>query len=306
VTGSSPGHDGVRAIWPSMAFCLVGVALFSAMDALMKGAALGIGTHTALLWRSVIASAMGGTLFLLKGNRWPSWPVLRVHVVRGLVIAPMVWLFFWSLTRLPLAEAIGLSFIAPVIALYLSALMLHEKVNRNSILAALLGLAGVAVIVSGRMRGGYDAHALLGAAALLASAVLFAINLVLQRQQALLSGPVEIVFFQNGIVLLALLPFTPADMGVPDARWWPHIAGSAVLTIVSQMALARAYAHAPANRLIPLEYSAFIWASLFGWFAFEERLTGPVLIGAALIIVACFVTARERPLLAARTEPDTV
>ena len=50
-----------------------------------------------------------------------------LHLWRGLVVSVMAFLFFWGLARVPLAEAIGLSFIAPLIALYLAAVLLKEK-----------------------------------------------------------------------------------------------------------------------------------------------------------------------------------
>src|SRR3546814_1390635 len=72
------------------------------------------------------------------------------------------------------------------------ALLLKERIGRRAIGASLLGLVGVAVILSGRVRGDYDTDALLGAGAVLVSAVLFAWNLILQRQQAQLASPIEV------------------------------------------------------------------------------------------------------------------
>ncbi len=296
--GNDAGH------WRAVMLCALGVALFSGMDALMKGAALAMGTYSALLWRSCAAVIPASAIFVTGRHRWPARDVMRVHLLRGLIIAPMAWLFFWSLTRLPIAEAIALSFIAPVIALWLSAVLLRETVPPGSIVAALLGLAGVGVILSGRLRGDYDADALLGAAAVLASAVLFAFNLVLQRQQAQIAGPVEIVFFQNGIMLLALLPVAPWLAAPLAPGWAPAIAGAAAFALISQMLLSRAYARAPASRLIPIEYSAFAWAALLGWLFFGEPLTLPLLAGVALILAACLVAARERPRLAAHVEAE--
>ena len=90
----------------------------------------------------------------------------------------------FALTQLPLAEAIGLSFIAPVIALYLAAVMLGETIGRSAIWASLAGLGGVVIIMAGRLSGQYTNGHLWGAAAVLFSAVVFAYNLILARKQA--------------------------------------------------------------------------------------------------------------------------
>lgn len=291
-------------VWRAVALCAFGVAMFSAMDAVMKGLALLLGAYTALLWRCIVASTVMGAAMLATRNRIPPPRAMRLHAIRGCILAPMGLLFFWGLTRLPIAEAIALSFIAPIIALWLSAVLLHEQVHRGSILAAILGMVGVGVILSGRLAGGYDHDALLGAAAVLASAVLFALNLIVQRRQAQQANVVEISFFQNFIVLLLLLPLMPWLLERGVAIDWPLVIAAAGLTVCSQMALSRAYAHAPASRLIPIEYSAFAWASLFGWLAFGEKLTPEVVVGVVLIVVACLITARQRPDIAAHVEID--
>ena len=99
-------------------------------------------------------------------------------------------LFFWGLVRVPLAEAIALSFIAPLIALYLAAVLLGEKIQRTAIAASLLGFGGVLVIAAARLaEGTLNAQSGWGIAAILVSAVLYAWNLILQRQQAQLASP---------------------------------------------------------------------------------------------------------------------
>ena len=52
------------------------------------------------------------------------------------------------------------------------------------------------------------------------------------------------------------------------------------------------YARAEAQVLLPIEYTAFVWAALMGWLWFDERLTAPTLVGVALIVVGCWISAR--------------
>ena len=62
----------------------------------------------------------------------------------------MALTFFWGLARVPMAQAIALAFVAPLIALYLAAVILKETIERRAILASLLGFAGVLVILAGQ------------------------------------------------------------------------------------------------------------------------------------------------------------
>ena len=86
----------------------------------------------------------------------------------------MAILFFWGLARVPLAQAIALAFVAPLIALYLAALLLKEKIERRAILASLLGFAGVLVILAGQAEAELGPEAFRGSIAILVSAGLYA------------------------------------------------------------------------------------------------------------------------------------
>lgn len=291
--------------WIAVALCASGVAMFSLMDVLMKGTSLVIGAYSSVLWRSVAGSIISGSVFLAKGTRRPPAAAMRLHILRALLIGPMIWLFFWSFTRLPLAEAIALSFVAPIVALGLTPLMLKEHVGRHSIIAALVGIVGVLVILTGRMGGNYQPGALLGAGAAILSAIFYAVNLILQRQQAKLASASEVSFFQNILVLLLFLPLAPWLLDFRIGTIWLEILIAAFLAVFSQTVISLAYGRAPASRLIPLEYSAFLWACLFGWLFFAEALTLPVLGGAALIVAACVIAAREQPELAAHVEAES-
>ena len=279
------------------ATALAAVGLFSLMDALMKGAAIGVGAYSALLLRSFIALALIGPAWLATHTGWPPRSAMRLHVIRGIVASAMAFTFFWGLARVPLAEGIALSFIAPLVALYLAAILLGERINPRAVGASLLGIVGVAVIVFGRASaGGLHEDVLWGTVSILVSSMLYAWNLVLQRQQSLLAGPVEVAAFQTLMVALVLLLFAPFLFELPSRETWPAIGGSALLALSAQMLFAWAYARAETQVLVPLEYSGFLWASLFGWLFFAEGLTLPVLLGAVLIVAGCWIAApRKRP-----------
>lgn len=283
-----------RGLAIPFAVCCLGVALFALMDGAMKGLSIAIGLYNALFWRAVAGSLLGLALMLGLRQRWPSRAVLRLHLLRGTVVAAMAGLFFWALLRMPMAEAIALSFIAPLIALYLAALLLGERISRRAIGASLLGLVGVGVILSGRVSGRYDADALLGAGAVLASAVLFAWNLIIQRQQAQVASPIEVACFQHLVMLGVYACGAPFYAVLPPAAAVPIILLAAGLAFTSLAALAWAYARAEAQRLIPVEYSAFLWAAIVGWVAFAEPLTLTTVAGATLIVAGCLIAARAK------------
>lgn len=272
-----------------------GVGLFSLMDALMKSASLAMGVFTALFLRSVFGTLMILPLWQWRGGRWPGRHALRMHVLRGAVSTGMVALFFFSLVRLPIAEAIALTFMAPLLTLYLAAVLLGEEVGRRAVFASLLGLAGVVVIAGSRFHSGtLDSHTGWGMVAVAGSALLYAWNLILQRQVALIASPAEATLGQNGVMTLLLLPFAPWFLTMPAPVPLAETMLAALLASVSLLLLSWAYARAQTQALVPLEYSAFLWALLFGWLFFGEKVAPATYAGAASIMVACWIAAPSR------------
>lgn len=279
---------------------LAGIALFSAMDAAIKSAALSVGAYSAYLLRCLIGFALIAPFWWRGARSRPSPATLRIHLLRGVVVAFMGWSFFFALVRLPLAEAIAISFIAPLVALYLAAVLLGERIGPRAIVAALFGLAGVLIIVGGRMgRERMSEDALVGLAAIALSALLYAWNLVLQRQQALVAGPIEVCTFQNGVVSLVLLIGAPFLLRLPTGTVWLEIGAGAVLAVGAALCLAWAYARAEAQALVPIEYSGFVWAALFGWLYLGEAVSATTVMGAMLIVIGCWIATRRRTELTA-------
>jgi S-adenosylmethionine uptake transporter len=292
--------ENSRSIAVPFAVATLGIALFSGMDAVMKHLALAIGTYNALLWRTSAGTLVAAAFFLGARSPWPGRPALRVHLVRGLIGAPMALLFFWGLARVPMAQAIALAFVAPLIALYLAAILLKEKIERSAILASLLGFAGVLVIFAGQAEADLGPDAFRGSIAILGSATLYAYNIILMRQQALLAKPTEVAFFTSGLMAASFAVAAPFLAELPPAPELPAIVGAALLAFASLLLLSWAYARAEAQHLAPVEYTSFIWAALLGYLVFSETVQPLTLAGAAMIVVACLIAATRRP----PPEPD--
>jgi drug/metabolite transporter (DMT)-like permease len=120
-----------------------GIALYSIMDAVMKAVSIEIGAYNTLVWRLGVAVLLTGAAYALTRPNLPKRSTMKVHFGRSVLIAVMAISFFWGIVRVPLAEAIALSFIAPLIALGLAAVFLKEQIGAQSVWGSLLGLAGV-------------------------------------------------------------------------------------------------------------------------------------------------------------------
>lgn len=287
----------------AFAVACLGIALYAVMDGVMKAVSIQIGAYNALFWRIGAAAVMTGALYAASRPVLPNSATMKVHFARSILVAIMAMGFFWGIVRVPLAEAIALSFIAPLIALALAAIFLKEQVGRRSVLGSVLGLAGVAVILSGRIGGTHTDETLWGIAAVLLAAVFYAANLVVARHQAQIARPLEITFFQSLFVLGILALAAPFLLEVPGAAHWPGLGGAALLGVVSLLLLSWAYARAEAQVLLTVEYTAFIWASLMGWWIFGEALTLTTIAGTILIVAGCLLALRRAPQIQEPTLP---
>jgi S-adenosylmethionine uptake transporter len=272
---------------------MLAVFLLSAMDAGMKTLVIAVGVYNTVLWRTVLATAISTAAWASRSPELPRRAALELHVLRAVVVGIILITFFWGLARLPLAVAIGLSFIAPLFALFLAALLLGERIRRQAVWAAAMGFAGVVVILAGQFGdASFSREALLGTVAIIISTAFYGYNLVLTRRQAQIAGPVEIMFFQNLVLLGVMGAFAPwLAVALPSELWLP-LAGVTALSLAGQYLMSWAYARAEAQYLISTEYSAFVWAVALGWFFFEESVSVSTVAGAFLIIASCWIAAR--------------
>jgi len=192
----------------------------------------------------------------------------------------------------PLAQGVGLSFIAPLIALYLASVVLNEKVTPSDVRGSLVALVGVFIVIAEKFRIDTDLDSLLGTGAILLAAAGYAYYLIIQRMQALVASPYEIAFFQNFFVVLVMVPATPIFYSIPDSNdVWLGIVVAASLAIGSVVLMSTAYSRAETRNLVAVEYTAFAWAILFGWLFFYESVSVATILGTGCIILGCVLSS---------------
>lgn len=268
----------------------------------MKQVSIHIGAYNAMLWRSIVGLGLSAPLFLIGKGRWPDRSRFILHIKRSVAAGISMLLFFWGLVRVSMAEGIALAFLSPIIALLLAVPMLGEKVGKGAMAACLTAFSGVILMVLGKAHGGGGVGALHGAIAIVFASLFYACNLVLLRRSALLAGPIEITFFTN-LVFIGLYSLgAPIGAVLLPLRWLPLIGAAAILALISSLLLAWAYARAEAQRLVPIEFTAFLWAAILGAVVFDEKILPLTVMGAAMIVAGCTIAARIRSAPAPSTE----
>jgi S-adenosylmethionine uptake transporter len=139
---------------------------------------------------------------------WPTREAAAYNGLRALLIVVTATSFFFALGRLPLADAIAMSFISPALTALLGAMLLGERLDWRIGLALTAGFLGMLLIVGGKLgAAGIGEEVLIGAAAVLVSAVGYSLNLIMLRHRATRDPLAQIILFQNlGPALILALP----------------------------------------------------------------------------------------------------
>ncbi len=277
--------------------CVVGIAALTAMDALVKFLALSHPVEVVTLAR--YASGAGIALLVWAAQGWTSGgrsplrpDMWRAHLLRGGLISISGFSFFWAISKLPLAEALTIAFVAPLLVPPLARVFLGEAIRPRAAIGGFIGFCGVLVAVQGgggTAEGSGDARLMAIGAALLAAAA-YAGTAVILRARAGRDGATVITLL--GAVVPALI-LSPVAIGQPiingvDMLWF---AGLGLIGNIGVQLLARAYAHLEAQVGAVMEFSALPWAALFGWFIFGEPVQLMTIVGAAVIMLAVLVAS---------------
>lgn len=269
------------------------IVLGSAMDATIKYLTIASPVLLVVLGRYGFGALFSGLVYWRAGAPRITGEMWRGHMWRAVFIAGAATGFFYALSVLPFAEAVAISFIYPLIIPFIAALLLKERVRGSSLVAALIGFAGVIVAAQGAPSLEESPQHALGVASVLVSAVCFAIAMVLLRQRAQGDGPVIVSLLSSLMPGLLIAAPAIALSGPPHWEDWPIYLFMGALAAGFMYLLARAYAAAEAQQLAPIHYTELVWASLLGYAFFQETPRVEIYLGAALIIAACLYTAYD-------------
>lgn len=282
----------MRGLPPALVLML-GVLVGACMDATIKHVALTNHVLTVVFARYLIGALFSLIIWKQQGAPAITAEMWRVHGMRGFVIAGCASTFFWALTVLPLAEAVTLSFVYPLLVPFMAAAMLGERVRSASVGAALIGFVGIIIAAQGAPSAEESPLHAWGVAAVLVSAGLFAIAVILLRQRAQTDGPAIVSLMTSvvpGIILLIPTVIFATPPRLDDA---PSFVLMGACAAVFMYLMAQAYARAEAQQLAPIHYTELIWASLLGYLVFQETPRLQIYLGAALIIAACLYSAYQ-------------
>ncbi len=274
--------DGIKG----MGYMLASASTVSVMNGLVSYLSHFVHIFEIAFIRQIFGVILMSPVFLKNGLRPLVTQRFGLHVVRSILNVGALLAYFAALSMEPLAKIVSLSLMSPIFASVFTVIFLHEKMTRYRWIALIMGLLGAAII----LRPGYQAISL-GASLALLSNVLWAMALVTIKSLARTEGSIT-------ITLYATMLQAPVTFACALFVWtWPSIGIIATMVVmaalgtISQLSLSEAFRRADATLVLPVDFTKVIWASLIGFFFFDQVPEIWVGIGALIVFSAVFYNA---------------
>jgi drug/metabolite transporter (DMT)-like permease len=263
---------------------------FVAVTALVKFMGAGIPPAESAFLRYVIGSIMllPVVLSVMLKTRL-SRRQLGLFAMRGTMHAFGVILWFFAMTRIPIAEVTAMNYLTPVCVTIGAAIFLGERLAARRILAVLAALLGTVIILRPGFRDISPGHV-----AMLMAGMVFGGSYLLAKVAVAKVNPAVVVGMLSLVVTIVLAPFAAADWVTPNLRELGILSGVAVFATAGHYTMTLALRAAPITVTQPVTFLQLIWATILGAVVFAEPVDVWVVAGGCMILAAIsFITWRE-------------
>ena len=261
---------------------MIGLALFAGGEAIVKTLAAKYDI-TQVGWARYVFHALVTFVLFFRSGIFRLAKTTRpwLHISRSALMLFATCLFFFALRYLPLADAVAILFIAPIMITAFSIPILKEQVGWRRWAAIFVGFIGAMIIIR---PGGVATHW----AALLpfGSAIAYAIYQILTRIASRTDSTQTSLFWTSVFGVSVTSFFVPFVWITPTPIEWMLMMGLGGMYGVGHYLLIRGLEIAPASRMSPFLYTQIIWATLFGFIFFGQLPDMMTIGGTAVVIVS--------------------
>jgi len=246
-----------------------------------------------IFFQTLVSSAILG-VFARKEifNEKPSGKIFVVHFIRSIFWFGATLLFLDSLNHIALPKAMAISFSTPLFTIILAIIFLKEIMRKSYLISLFLGIIGMLLIV----RPGFSDYEPESLFVIIAS-FMWAITDIIIKRLGKVKGNANISWYFlaiSCIISLPLLPFYWVDMNISQVGLMLLIG---IFFTFSLTAITQAYILGDMTIIQPFKFSSLIFVAIFAYFAFDEIVTLPTIIGSIVIIVSTsYIAYNERKI----------
>jgi drug/metabolite transporter (DMT)-like permease len=295
-----PSDLGQRNLRAAILWILASCFCFAAMWAVIRLASVDLHPFVLVFWRNLIGPLIMLPLLLRSGTAWLRTTRITAHMRRATsgIIATLAT--FYAVANTPMATAIAISYATPLITTIAAVLFFGETIRARRVAALVVGFAGVLIVV----RPGHVplSHGIMAA---LVAVVSTAFSLIAVKQLTATEDSRAIVFYS----FLLMVP--PSFLSAWPVWQWPHGFGwllvslIALLAVLGQTTMVRAYALAETSALLPYDFVRFMLIIAIGIIWFGERLDVYTLFGGAIILGSTLYLAHRERVAAHSQKPTS-
>ena len=288
-----------------MALMLLAMLVVPGMDAIAKWLSASISAGQVVWCRFAFQTLMLLPFFLAARGKF-LLADMPIHAARGGIMVFGTIVFFTALKHLPIADAIAIFFVEPLILTLLARFFLAEKIGWRRLSAVVAGFIGALIVI----RPNFEAF---GWPAILplASALTFAVYLIITRTLSQREDPIRMQFYSGvfgGVIATFLIGFGVAlEWPLLTPKWPTHIEWGlmfalALVSTVGHLLVVYAFQRAPAGLLAPFQYIEIIGATLLGLLIFGDFPDPLTWVGVAIIVGSGLYVFHREHTLANREE----
>ena len=228
--------------------------------------------------------------FFKKNFVWSEKPTLQI--LRGLLLIGVNICFYYAVSKIPLAKALTLTFISPLVVTIFSSILLLEKVGIKRWSAVVIGFIGALIVI----RPGYIPLDI-GSLSALCAGIMYAFYLIVTRKLSVSDNSLLTLLITGIIGTLSMSLTIPFVWVTPTLDQWYLLSLIGIITVLGHFLIILSFKSAEASKLAPISYFEVVTNTIFGYFLFNHFPDNWTLVGLAVIISSgLFVFYRERKL----------
>ncbi|MDR3538729.1 MAG: DMT family transporter [Acetobacteraceae bacterium] len=208
---------------------------------------------------------------------------------RGVIHTSGMMLWYMALPHLTLADTTAIGFTGPIFVMIGAVLALGERMVWERWISALVGFAGVLIVVGPSLSASGGTYDLI----MLGSSPLFAASALITKALTRRDRPEVIVVWQCITISLFSLPGAVLHWTWPSAVQWAVFLGSGVLGSTGHYCVTRALGAADATATQSVKFLDLLWMTALGLLVFGDRPTASTLAGGVVIVAATTWLARR-------------
>lgn len=266
----------------------LGMFFFSAVDTTAKFLTADLHPFQ-IVWARQLG-LVAGALYLLArvGPGLLKTDHLGLQILRGVVAVGSATLFIFAISRVPIADAVAVSFVAPFMVTVLGAFILREPVGVRRWSAVAFGFVGALIVLRPGLGVIHPAAGLV-----LLAAFLFACRQIISRWIADTDRTGTTVAYTGFISIAVLTVILPFVWQTPTPQQIALLALCAVLAGVAEVCVIKALELAMAVVVAPVQYTLIVWATFYGLVVFGDFPDLWTWVGTAIIVTTGIYTLRR-------------